>query len=328
MVILAGCGPQATSDDQYISICSDEWPISETACQQIVRASRVCPDGDRNDFLIVAQSSYALGDFSLDEAVDNAEQSICPAVEVDAEASPTTTRQSTDSGGGLDLVMAGWLTVCTDVPYPPMELKDPSAEGGFTGFDIELMRAIANDLGLDLAIATPGWDAIISGLATEAGDCDISAAAITLDESRRGIDFSEPYFENRQSLLVADDSTAATLADLDIVAAANGDYGEFWLRYNTPAGVNVVVFDDIGAMYLAFEAGEVDGVVTSIIGNQGFAGDWGGKLIESYASDEFLGFAVREEGAEALLAAVNESLAKLRGDGTYAAIYAEFFPGV
>ena len=188
MVILAGCGPQATSDDQYISICSDEWPISETACQQIVRASRVCPDGDRNDFLIVAQSSYALGDFSLDEAVDNAEQSICPAVEVDAEASPTTTRQSTDSGGGLDLVMAGWLTVCTDVPYPPMELKDPSAEGGFTGFDIELMRAIANDLGLDLAIATPGWDAIISGLATEAGDCDISAAAITLDESRRGID--------------------------------------------------------------------------------------------------------------------------------------------
>ena len=228
----------------------------------------MCPDGDRNDFLIVAQSSYALGDFSLDEAVDNAEQSICPAVEVDAEASPTTTRQSTDSGGGLDLVMAGWLTVCTDVPYPPMELKDPSAEGGFTGFDIELMRAIANDLGLDLAIATPGWDAIISGLATEAGDCDISAAAITLDESRRGIDFSEPYFENRQSLLVADDSTAATLADLDIVAAANGDYGEFWLRYNTPAGVNVVVFDDIGAMYLAFEAGEVDGVVTSIIGSR------------------------------------------------------------
>ena len=73
-----------------------------------------------------------------------------------------------DDGGELGLVTSGTLTVCTDVPYPPMEFEDPSAEGGFTGFDIELMRAIADDLGLGLAVATPGWDAITSGLATEA----------------------------------------------------------------------------------------------------------------------------------------------------------------
>ena len=79
-------------------------------------------------------------------------------------------------------------------------------------------------------------------------------------------------------------------------------------------------------MYLAFEAGEVDGVVTLLSATR-IRRRLGGKLIESYASDEFLGFAVREEGAEALLAAVNESLAKLRGDGTYAAIYA-LCPGV
>ena len=66
-------------------------------------------------------------------------------------------------------------------------------------------------------------------------------------------------------------------------------------------------------------------MVTSIIVNQGFAGDWG-KLIESYASDE-ASASPREEVVEALLAAVNESLAKLRSDGTYAGIYAEI-PGV
>ena len=89
------------------------------------------------------------------------------------------------AGSDLDLVSAGTLTVCTDVPYPPMEFEDPDAEGGFTGFDIELMRAIAADLGLGLAVVTPGWDAITSGLATEAGDCDISAASTSCAQAAR-----------------------------------------------------------------------------------------------------------------------------------------------
>ena len=49
-----------------------------------------------------------------------------------------------DGDSALGLVSSGTLTVCTDVPYPPMEFEDPDAEGGFTGFDIELMRAIAD----------------------------------------------------------------------------------------------------------------------------------------------------------------------------------------
>ena len=94
------------------------------------------------------------------------------------------------------------------------------------------------------------------------------------------------------------------------------------------SGVEVVAFDDIGALYLALEAGDVDGVITDLVGNQGYVDDTGGAMvIESYATDEFYGFAVQEEGAEDLLAAVNESLAKLQGNGTYDAIYAEWFPG-
>ena len=64
-------------------------------------------------------------------------------------------RGDDDGDSALGLVSSGTLTVCTDVPYPPMEFEDPDAEGGFTGFDIELMRAIADDLGLGLAVATP-----------------------------------------------------------------------------------------------------------------------------------------------------------------------------
>jgi len=234
-----------------------------------------------------------------------------------------------DASDEFGLVAAGTLTVCTDVPYPPMEFEDPDAEGGFSGFDIELMRAIADDLGLDLAVATPGWDAITSGLANEAGDCDISAASITITEEREeNIDFSEPYFEGKQSLLVADDSSATTMADLGSVAVQSGTTGEIYLADNTPDGVEVVSFSDIGDLYLALEAGEVDGVVTDLVGNQGYADENGGaKVIESYATDEFYGFAVQEEGSEELLEAVNASLAKFQDDGTYDSIYGEWFPG-
>lgn len=234
-----------------------------------------------------------------------------------------------DASDEFGLVAAGTLTVCTDVPYPPMEFEDPDAEGGFSGFDIELMRAIADDLGLDLAVATPGWDAITSGLANEAGDCDISAASITITEEREeNIDFSEPYFEGKQSLLVTDDSSATTMADLGSVAVQSGTTGEIYLADNTPDGVEVVSFSDIGDLYLALEAGEVDGVVTDLVGNQGYADENGGaKVIESYATDEFYGFAVQEEGSEALLEAVNASLAKFQDDGTYDSIYGDWFPG-
>jgi hypothetical protein len=92
--VLAGCGVQTSSDDDYVSTCTDVWPISQSDCQQIVRASRVCPDGDRNEFLMVAQGSYAVGGFTLGDAIDNAETMFCSPAGV-ASAAPTTTRSPT-----------------------------------------------------------------------------------------------------------------------------------------------------------------------------------------------------------------------------------------
>ena len=209
-----------------------------------------------------------------------------------------------------------------------MEFEDPDAESGFTGFDIELMRAIADDLGLGLAVATPGFDAITSGLATEAGDCDISAASVTITPEREeGVDFSDPYFEAEQSLLVPDDSGATTLSDLTAVAVQSGTTGEIYVNENNP-GVEVVSFEGAGDLYLAMDANTVGGVITDLVGNQGYVDDTGGaKVIETYATDEVYGLVVSETGSEALLEAVNASLAKLMDDGTYDEIFDDWFAG-
>lgn len=61
------------------------------------------------------------------------------------------------------LVEAGTLTVCSDVPYPPFEVEDTSSETGYSGFDIDLLSAIAEKIDLKLAVQDVGFDALQSG---------------------------------------------------------------------------------------------------------------------------------------------------------------------
>jgi polar amino acid transport system substrate-binding protein len=201
--------------------------------------------------------------------------------------------------------------------------------GEYTGFDIELMRAIAEDNGLALAVNNTGFDPITSGLAMEAGDCDIAAASITITPEREeNIDFSDPYFVADQSLLTLRDSGITTLADLDgrNLGVQTGTTGEIYANDNA-TGATVISFENPGDLFTALAAGNIDAILQDIIPNAAQAAeDDTLAIVETYPTAEEYGFATKEEGAEDVLAAVNASLAKLKGDGTYDSIYAEFFP--
>lgn len=98
-----------------------------------------------------------------------------------------------------DLVSEGTLTVCSDIPYAPFEFEE---NGEFTGFDIDLMRAIAGKLGVELEVKAIGFDPIQSGTALNSDQCDVAASAMTITEEREeNLDFSEPYYDAKQSLL-------------------------------------------------------------------------------------------------------------------------------
>lgn len=236
-----------------------------------------------------------------------------------------------DGGGGevgdLELVAADTLTICTDVPFPPMEFEDSSTDLGYDGFDIELAAAIAEDLGLTPTVATPGWDAITGGLAFENGDCDVAAASITITEEREeNVDFSDPYFNGEQALLVKKDSGINGLADMvgKRIAVQSGTTGAFYIEENGE-GIEVVSFDEAAGPYLALDAGEVDGVMFDLVSQQDVAdNDDTLAVVETFATDEEYGLATKD--APNLLEAINTSLAKFRGDGTYDDIYANWFP--
>jgi polar amino acid transport system substrate-binding protein len=248
-------------------------------------------------------------------------------------AEPDTTDTAAGDGeatADFETITPGVLTVCTDAPYPPMEYEDPDNPGEYTGFDIELMRAVATNLGLDLAVVNVGFDPITSGLAMESGECDIAAASITITPERaENIAFTDGYFSGDQSLLVLADSGIESLEDLagQSLAVQTGTTGEIYANENAPEDIEVVSFENPGDLFLALESGQVQGVLQDLVPNQDYANNNESAIVvATYPTDEEYGFAAKKEGSEALIEAVNAQLAALRQDGTYDQIYEQFFP--
>lgn len=260
----------------------------------------------------------ACGDDSDDEDVSADE----PAGETTDEGEEPTVDPE-----ALNLVSEGTLTVCSDAPYEPFEFQDEDDE--WTGFDMELMREIANRLELDMAVSVQPFEGI--WLAPQAGDCDIVASAMTITEEREeNALFSDPYFDADQSLLVpADDADElASLEDLDDhnIGVQAGTTGADYAEENAPDGASVIEFEEEGPIFLALESGDLDAVLQDLPVNgwRAVQSDDALVVVETYTTDEEYGFATTPDN-EALIDAVNQVLGDINEDGTYDDLHAEWF---
>lgn len=236
--------------------------------------------------------------------------------------------KSADSG--LDLVKAGTLTVCSDVPYAPFEDFDETAESGFTGFDVDLVAAIAEGLDLELAIRDSDFEALQSGLLLNGKQCDLGASAMTItDERKENLLFTDGYYTSQQSLLVPADSDIASIADLagKKVGVQQGTTGETYTKENAP-DANRVQYDDDGKLYLALKAGQIDAILQDLpvnIEHQRDPKEPGRfKVVETFDTEELYGFAARKDNT-ALIDAVNAELKALRDSGDYQTIFDKYF---
>jgi len=218
------------------------------------------------------------------------------------------------------------LKVCSDIPYPPFEFEDAESELGYTGFDIELIAAIGAELDRDVEIVVTGFDALTSGTAMAAGTCDLAISAMTITPEREEqIDFSDPYYEADQSLLVPNGSMIMSIADLVegvVVGVQTGTTGEIYANENVP-GAEIRAFEGGGDLLTALAAGQVDAVLQDLPVNVEEAQKGQTTVVETYPTGEFYGIAF-EQGSE-LVADVNTALAALRENGTYDALFAKYF---
>ena len=251
----------------------------------------------------------------------------------DAPTTPAATGdETTDPGdvGEVTTIRDGVLTVCSEIPYPPFEFEDPDT-GEFTGFDIDLITAVAEQLGLEASVVNTGFEGIQSGAAMEAGQCDIAASALTITEQRAAnIDFTDPYFQEEFSLLVKADSGITTLADLagKAIGVQSETTGADYAAENAPDDATITDFSGGADAIIALQAGQVDAVLQDTGPNaEAAANDDTLEIVEVYESDAFYGFGIAKGQNDALLAAVNDALETLRSDGTYDAVFEKYFPG-
>ena len=112
---------------------------------------------------------------------------------------PTQSAATPTVAPPTDLITPGTLTVGSDTTYPPQEYIDPTTNKA-TGFDVDLITAIAQRMGLKANIVTAKFDTIIDDLANKRYDVVISAVTINSDREKKA-DFI-PYFNAGESLLV------------------------------------------------------------------------------------------------------------------------------
>lgn len=230
------------------------------------------------------------------------------------------------SGGGLDseLVTAGTLTIGSDIPYPPFEFGDPP---DFKGFDIDLINDVAKRMGLDSVVIKPtSFDTIFTDVAQGKFDVVISAATIT-KERQQTVNFSQPYYESEQALLVPDGSDIKTVEDLEgkNVAAQNGTTGLDFAKNETGAS-QVRGYPNGPAAIAALQAGQVDATIIDqpVAADAVAKGQTGFEIATNIPTGEFYGIAMAKDTPE-LEKAVNDALSEIKKDGTLNDIYNEWF---
>lgn len=224
-------------------------------------------------------------------------------------------------------VAGGKLTVCSDVPYEPFEYQDE--QGNWTGFDMDIMSAVAQRYGLTLEVSKQPFDSIL--VAVNAGTCDVVASSVTItDERKKNVLFSDPYFDADQSLLVRKED-AATLVDLaslagKTVAVQSGTTGEIYAKENIKdTTTKIQSFEDASAMFLALESKQVDAVLQDFPINAFRAVKQGTtEVTGKFSTNEQYGFAMALQNTD-LQAAINESLNEFRAQGIYDEIFKKYF---
>lgn len=135
-------------------------------------------------------------------------------------------------GGLVPQAQTQTFKVCSDISWPPFEWTD--AKGQFVGFDLDVMRIVAILKGYKIEIQNLGFDSIIP--AVQAGQCDIGASGFTITEEReKVVDFSDPYWESNQSVLVRADSGLNIITAFKAgnkIGAQRGTTGAAWVEDN------------------------------------------------------------------------------------------------
>ena len=213
------------------------------------------------------------------------------------------------------------LIMATNAEFPPYEYHEGK---DIVGIDVEIAKAVAEQMGAKFEVSDMAFDAIIS--AVDSGKADFGAAGMTVTEDRKkNVDFSDTYATSVQSVIVPENSDIKSIDDLkgkkigvqqgttgDIYATK--DYGKDAVQ-PFPKGVDAV---------LALGAGKVDAVIIDGNTAKAFVADQKGlKLLDSAYAEEEYAICVKKGNTE-LRDGINAALKELKASGKLDEIVAKY----
>ena len=205
------------------------------------------------------------------------------------------------------------LVVGTNATFVPFEFKDEKSQD-YTGFDIELIRAIGKRINKDVELKNVAFDALIPALNTH--DIDVAASGMTITKARsEKVLFSSPYYENALAVVYKDGTAVNSLDDLKGKKIA------------AQLGTTVKEFDHSNEALLELQNSGVDATVIDLPVAQYYSTKHPDQHIKFMAypnTKEYLGLAINKDN-KALQEEINKAIADMKADGEFNTLYKKWF---
>ncbi len=230
------------------------------------------------------------------------------------------------------------IIAVTENAYTPLNFADPKTGQG-VGWEYDAFNEVAKRLDAKVDWKLASWDVMIQ--AVHDGQYDVAMDGISItDERKAQVDFSDPYMESKEYMLVRADNTgikdpASFVANPKFLAGAQAGTTNFYdaeAMLNPGKGDNdkkddsrIKLFDTFGASVEALKAGDIDMVLMDGTTANGYIGANPGafKTVGEPISSDAFGF-IFKRGSD-LVAPVNAALASMKADGTLDALNKKWF---
>lgn len=217
--------------------------------------------------------------------------------------------------------------VGVDANFPPWTYVE---EGEYQGFDVEIIRAIAEEQDLDIEIIDMPWETIVSALGSGKIDILVSGLSITCERDEQ-IDYSQPYWSVNQAILVDQDSDLNAITAMSMgneVGAQRGTTGYMWVQdelVDQGVDVSINAYEDYVMAVEDLTTGRLDTVLADTTTAKNFVKEGRNvKVIGTVSTGEQYAYAVTEGDPYNLLPEINEGMKQVFESGEWMEIFNKY----
>ena len=229
------------------------------------------------------------------------------------------------TGLAATIAKRGYFVAVDDPNYPPQSYIDKN--GNLIGFDVDVAKQVAKEIGVPVKIVTAQWDSIPTGLQVDRFDVSIGSMTITKERAKT-LDFTEPYYYTQAQVIVKQGSplltSLAAMKGKTIGLAAQTTYSAF---LGKAGGIKLKEYSTDADAFPDLKNGRLDGVMTAdLTASQAIASGYPFVFSGKPYYYEPLAFAIRK-GEPDWLALLNYAVKKMHEDGSLSTMAKKWYHG-